>query len=203
MTYASAFDPEFFLLLRERRATSSAHMQDETFEVESNILVVEKLRSKDDRDKRKGRSEALNSSSSADPPQMDEVTKMLKSLYARMERLELEGNLSHRNPQNVYNRGSFKRPNNSLHIIQRDQRNKDKYDQIIQSPLQNNLVTNEEGEEEDVDLEIHCLRYTSSFPHLTQYAYEESLMDSQLNKPRKGEKTSHNPNIYSPRSKKK
>ena len=63
ITYASAFDPEFFLLLRERRATSLAHMQYVALEVESNILAVDKLRSKDDRDIIKGRSEALTSSS--------------------------------------------------------------------------------------------------------------------------------------------
>jgi hypothetical protein len=68
ITYASAFDPEFCLLLRERRATSLAHMQDASLEVESNILAVEKLRSKADRDRRKGRSEASTSGSSACPP---------------------------------------------------------------------------------------------------------------------------------------
>ena len=41
ITYASAFDPDFCLLLRERRATSLAHMQDSVVEVESNILVVD------------------------------------------------------------------------------------------------------------------------------------------------------------------
>jgi hypothetical protein len=46
ITYASDFDLEFCLLLRERRATSLAHMKDATLEVESNILAVEKLRSK-------------------------------------------------------------------------------------------------------------------------------------------------------------
>jgi hypothetical protein len=40
ITYASAFDPDFYLLLRERRATSLAHMQDATLEVESNIMAV-------------------------------------------------------------------------------------------------------------------------------------------------------------------
>jgi hypothetical protein len=53
ITYSSAFDPDFCLLLRERRATSLAHMQDAAIEVESNILVVDKLRSKADRDKKK------------------------------------------------------------------------------------------------------------------------------------------------------
>jgi hypothetical protein len=91
MTYASAFNPDFCLLLRERRATSLAHMQYASLEVESNILAADKLRGKYDRDRGKGRSETLNSSSSAAPPQTDEVTKLLKSLSARMEKIELEG----------------------------------------------------------------------------------------------------------------
>jgi hypothetical protein len=74
---------------------------------------------------------------------MDEVTNLLKSLSSRMERWELEGTQSYRNTQNVDNRGSFKRPNNSPRIIQRDQGNRDIDDHIIQYPLQNNLVTGE------------------------------------------------------------
>ena len=41
ITYASAFNPDFCLLLRERRATSLSHMQDASLEVESNVLVVD------------------------------------------------------------------------------------------------------------------------------------------------------------------
>jgi hypothetical protein len=178
-------------------------MQDVALEVESNILAVDKLRSKADRDRRKGRSEASTSGSSVAHPQVDELTKLVKSLSVEVERLKLEGKKSYRNPLNVDNRGNFKRPNNSPQIIQRDQRNRDRDDQKIQAPLQNNLVTDEEGEEEDIDPEIHCLGDTSSFPHLTQSAYEESLMDSQLNELSKGEKTNNNPNRYSLRSKKK
>ena len=108
-----------------------AHIQDAAIEVEYNILEVDKLRSKADRDKRKGRSEALNSSSFVSPPQMDEMTKLLKSLYARMEKIELEGKQNYKNPQNVDNIGNYKRPNNTPHIIQRDQRNRDRDDQKI------------------------------------------------------------------------
>jgi hypothetical protein len=51
---------------------------------------------------------------------MDEVTKLLKSLSARMERLELEGKQTYINPQNVDNRGNFRRlNNNSPQIMQR------------------------------------------------------------------------------------
>jgi hypothetical protein len=120
-----------------------------------------------------------------------------------MEKLKFEGKQSYRNPQNVDNRGNFRRPNNSPQIIQRDQINRDRDDKKIQAPLQNNLVTDEEGEEEDGDPEIHCLGDTSSSPHLTQSAYEESLMDNQLNELSKGERTSGNPNRYNLRSKKK
>jgi hypothetical protein len=38
----------------------------------------------------------------------------------------------------------------------------------------------EEGEIDGIDPEIHCFRDTSSFPHLSQSAYEESLMDRQF-----------------------
>jgi hypothetical protein len=75
-----------------------AHIQDETLEVESNILVVDKIRSKADRDRKKGRTEASTYRSCLSPPQMDEVTKLLISLSARMERLKLEGKKNYRNP---------------------------------------------------------------------------------------------------------
>jgi hypothetical protein len=50
-------------------------------------LEVDKLRSKDDRDRRKGRSEGSTSSSFVVPPQVDELSKLVKSISAEMERL--------------------------------------------------------------------------------------------------------------------
>jgi hypothetical protein len=61
-------------------------MQDASIEVEYNILEVDMLKSKADRERRIGRSEGSTSSSFVSPPQMDEVTKLLKSLSTRMER---------------------------------------------------------------------------------------------------------------------
>jgi hypothetical protein len=89
ITYTNSFDPEFCLLLRERRATSLAHMQDASLEVESNILTVDKLRSKYDRDRRKYRVEASTSNSSSSHPQVDELTKLVKSLSIEIEKLKL------------------------------------------------------------------------------------------------------------------
>jgi hypothetical protein len=137
---------------------------------------------------------------------MDEVTKLLKSLSARMERLELEGKQTYKNPQNVDNRGNFRRPNNNApQIMPREQRDRDRNDQKIQTPLQNNLVVEGEREEEELELdpEIHCVGDTSPFPHLTQSAYEESLMNSQINELSKGEKANNSPSKYNLRSKKK
>jgi hypothetical protein len=203
ITYASAFDPDLCLLLRERRATSLAHMQDAALEVESNMLAVDRLRNKVDRDRGRGRSEASTSGSSASHPQVDELTKLVKSLSAEMEKMKFEGKQGYKSAQNDDNRGNFRRPNNTPQILPREPRNRDRDDQKIQTPLQNNLVVDEEGEEEELDPEIHCLGDTSPFPHLTQSAYEESLMDSQINELSKGEKTNSSPNKYNLRSKKK
>jgi hypothetical protein len=135
---------------------------------------------------------------------MDEVTKMLKSLSARMERWELEGKPMYKNNQNTDNRG-FRRPNNNVpQDFAREQRSKDRDDQRIQTPLQNNLVSHEEGEEiDELDPEIHCIEDTSPFPHLTQSAYEGSLMKIQVNELGEGENANNTPNIYHLRSKKK
>jgi hypothetical protein len=78
ITYASTFDLDFCLLLRERRATTLAHIQDLAIELESNILVLDRLRSKADRDIPMRRAKASSSYSSLLPPQMDEVTKVMK-----------------------------------------------------------------------------------------------------------------------------
>jgi hypothetical protein len=46
ITYTSSSDPGFCLLLRKRQVISLAHTQDETLEIESNVLAVEKNRNK-------------------------------------------------------------------------------------------------------------------------------------------------------------
>jgi hypothetical protein len=66
-------------------------MQYATLEVESNILVVDNLRSKVDRDRRKGRDEASTFGSSTSHPQVDELTKLVKSCSTEMEKLKFEG----------------------------------------------------------------------------------------------------------------
>jgi hypothetical protein len=181
ITFGSAFDPNLCLLLRERRSTSLAHMQDATLEVESNVLAIDMLRSKANRGRGRGISKTSTFGSSTYKSQVDELTNMVKSLSTEMEKIKFEGKKGYKNAPNVDNRGNFRRPNKSApQIMLREQRNIDRDDQKIHTPLQNNLVIDEEREEEEIDPKIHSIGYTSSFPHLTQYSYEESLIDSQM-----------------------
>jgi hypothetical protein len=203
ITYANAFDPNFCLLLRERRSASLAHMQYVTVEVESNKVASDQLRGKSDKDRRKCRTEASTSHSSIVHPQVDELTKLVKSLYAEMEKLKFEGKQTYRNTQNVYNRGGFRRPNNAPQTLTRDPRKRERDDQKIQTPLQNNLLDDKEGEYEEDDHEIPCLGDTPPSPHLTQSTYGKSLMDNKINELSKGEKEKENPSRYDMRSKKK
>jgi hypothetical protein len=202
ITYASAFDPEFFLLLRERRSTSLVHMQDATLEVESNIVASDKLIWKSDKDRRKNRTKASTYDSHVFHPQEEELTKLVKSLSTELQKLKLEGKQTYKNTQNTDNKGNFRRPNNAPQILPRDPGNRERDDQRVQTPLQKNLVVDEEGEEEEVDHEIHCLGDTSPSPHLTQSAYEQSLMNIQINELSKGKKAKENTNRYNLRSKK-
>jgi hypothetical protein len=87
-------------------------MQDASLEVESNVLAVDRLRRKADRDRGRGRSEASTSGSSASHPQVDELTKMVKSLSAEMEKMKFEGKQGYKNVPNDDSRGNFRRPNN-------------------------------------------------------------------------------------------
>jgi hypothetical protein len=66
-------------------------MQDVSLEVKSNILATDKLRGKYDRDRRKQNIEDSTSHASTTNPQVDELTKLVKSLSVGMEKLKLEG----------------------------------------------------------------------------------------------------------------
>jgi hypothetical protein len=152
ISYASAFGPDFYLLLRERRATSLAQMKDAAIEVESNVLVADKLRNKTNADRRKGRSEASTSGPLVPHPQVDELTRMVKSLSAKMERMKVDGRQAYKGPKNAEKGGGFRRPNNIASPTVQRERGRDREDQKIHVPFQNNFVAEgEEGEKNDLD----------------------------------------------------
>jgi uncharacterized small protein (DUF1192 family) len=154
ISYASAFDPDFCLVLRERRATSLAQMQDAAIEVESNILAADRLRNKANTDRRNGRSEASTSDSnisgpSLSHPQVNELTQLVNVLKEEMERIKVERRQMYKGPQNTENKGGFRRPNNFAPPTMHKEKERDRDDQRIQAPFQNNFVTDEEEAETD------------------------------------------------------
>jgi hypothetical protein len=125
ITFANAFDVEFSLFLRERRNTTLILMQDVSIEVESNILAVAKLKSRNDRVRKKQKEELPSSSNSTSYSKMDEMDKMLKTLTSEMARLKIEQKQPNRPvPEGGYrNPNQFRRPNNVLHILPRERKN--------------------------------------------------------------------------------
>jgi len=179
-------------------------MQYAAIEVESNVLAADILRNKVNADRRRGKSEASTSDPSVPHPQVDELTRMVKYLSTEMEIMRVEGRKAYKGPQNVEKGGGFRRPNNIASPTVQRERGRDREDQKVQAPFQNNfLAEREEGEIDELDPKIHCFGDTYPFPHLTQSSYEESLMDSQLNELSKENKTSNRQGRYDLRSQKK
>jgi len=82
ITYANTFDSQFCLLFRERRCTSLASMQIAAFEVELNIIVVERLEGD-----AKRRCQGGESSSSYEP-EIDELARMIEFLTSKVSKLK-------------------------------------------------------------------------------------------------------------------
>jgi hypothetical protein len=168
ITFANAFDVEFSLLLRERRATTLSLMQDAAIEVESNILAAYKLKSRSDKDRKNQKEELPSSSNSTSDIKMDEMTKMLKNLTSEIEMLKMEQKQPNRPPREggYRNPNQFRRPNNVPQILPRERKNQD--DQKVLPPFQNNAVDEEEdndGTEEDPA--VHLNDFESSPLHVT------------------------------------
>jgi hypothetical protein len=206
ISYAGAFDPNFCLVLRERRATSLAQMQDAAIEVESNMLAADRMRNQANTNRRKGKSEASVSGSntfglSVPDPQMNDLTQLLNVLKEEMERLKTERKQMNRGPQSTESRGGFRRPNNFTPPTMHKEKDRDRDDQKIQAPFQNNFMTDEEGRKPDQpELELHSVEIAPPFPHLTKSAYEESLLDIQLNELSQGDKAGGGRGRYNLRS---
>jgi hypothetical protein len=119
-------------------------MQDAAIEVESNVLAADRLRNKADKGRRKGISETSTSGPLMPHPQVDEMTKMVKSLSAEMERIKVEGRKAYKGPQNFENKGGFRRPNHITSLTVQRERGRDREDQKIQAPFQKKIMAEEE-----------------------------------------------------------
>jgi ribonuclease HI len=134
---------------------------------------------------------------------VNELTQVMNFLKEEVERLKVERKKMYKGPQNTENKGGFRRPNNIAPPTMHRERGRDGEDQRIQAPFQNNFVADEEGKTDEPEPKIHSVEVTPPFPHLTQLAYEESLMDGQLNELSKGDKASGGRGRYNLRSDKR
>jgi hypothetical protein len=178
ITFSTAFDAEFCLILRERRSATLALMQDAALEVESNITASQQL---------KGRAEKKKSvveSSSYSNSKMENMAKLLDSLTSEMSKLKVQNQrpprskepntLAPRNP----NAFPYRRNNPQTQILQRDRNSNE--DQRIKVPLQNVVMDEENVEDqEEVEGDIHCVGEEIGKSYLTQQDYEESSMTQQ------------------------
>lgn len=124
LTYANAFDSQFFLLLRERRCASLADMQDADFEVESNIIAAERVGGDADRRRQGGE---LSSSSYL---KIDKLAKIIELLSSEVSRLEVEQYSEEAGSPNTFTlsiSNPYKGAKEQLQILQRNKdANKDK-----------------------------------------------------------------------------
>ena len=101
LAYANSFNPEFSLLLRERKSESLQNMQSAALEVESNILASNRLKEETQHQivDRKGKKEIITSNhiGRSSDSKMDEMSKIIKKLSAKIDRLEM-GNRNQNKP---------------------------------------------------------------------------------------------------------
>lgn len=95
ITYANSFQPKLSLLLRERGSPSLTSMQEESLEVETNILVVDRLKNKyerGDKEKKKQKEEKLKTSCTCHnyEDKFEEMTKLIKGLSSKLAKMEVD-----------------------------------------------------------------------------------------------------------------
>lgn len=154
-------------------------MQDAALEVESNIMVVERLQGNVDR-----RIERDESSSPSDP-KINQMTKMIESLASKISKLKVDQHHGKGRVPNTFaplNPNPYRRENEQLQILQR---NKDaNQDQRVKTPFQNAVMEEEQFEEDD---KIHGMEDKGSATFLTKAAYEKSLFNEQISQEWDGE----------------
>eukprot|EP01018_Ginkgo_biloba_P034759 Gb_09446 [translate_table: standard] len=168
VTYGSAFDLDFAMILRERRPQTLYNMQDDVVDIEGNMTASRKIKPRSDsgeKDKKKQKEEGVGNSNNA--------PKLPQNLGAR----------NFNPPSSNPNPNPFRRPYNPPpQILARDTRNKEQH---IQPPLRNNNMMieynpfgeahSEQCDEKNVQDDMNWMNDEVEATHLTQADYEESL----------------------------
>ena len=125
-------------------------MQEAALEVESNILALNRLKEHSDHQvyDRKGKHEMIQPASTSKKieSKIDEMTKLVRALTAKVNKLELDKNPNKPTPEGERNPNQFRHPFVPRFIL-RERRNNDIHreigeneDQRVPPPFQNNVI---------------------------------------------------------------
>jgi hypothetical protein len=172
VTFAGAFEPDFALLLRERRGATLNRMQDDAVEIESNMMASGKLKARletGNRETKRFREQAGPSGSNrSSDDRVDDMARVIKELSNKIARMELEQAKADSYPKKDFKRNPNP-PNQQRQIKNEDQK--------IQAPLKNEnfIGANDFQDFEDSDNDVTNFGDDCSQPYLTREDYEKSL----------------------------
>jgi hypothetical protein len=157
ITFSVAFDPDFCLILRERRSATLALMQYAALEVESNITTSQKLKGKVKRNK------SVVEPSSSSNSKMEKMAKMLDNLTSKMSKLKIQNQQPTRTkepntfaPRNP-NSFPYRRNNPQVQILQKDMNAVE--DQRIRPHFQNAMLDEEKQPSHDEVEEANEIKF--------------------------------------------
>jgi hypothetical protein len=165
VTFVGAFEPDFSLLLRERRSITLEGMEDDAIEIESNMMASGKLKSKVEMGTKEPRhfKEQVGPyrSGKSTKEKMDEMAKIIKDLSNKISMMELD-----QAKPDTYARNQFK-INPNPQIQQRQIKNED---QKIQSSFKTkNFVQRDDMQNyEELEEDLNNLSDDDLEPHLTR-----------------------------------
>jgi hypothetical protein len=173
VTYAGDFDPDFSLLLRERRSLDLPKMQDDAIEIESNMMASGKLKAKTEtinKENRKFKDQGGPSGSGKSAgDKIEEMARVIQQLSNKISKMELEKPRRDIFPQKDFRKNPERQgPNKTI-------KNED---QKVQAPFKTEDYIGEEyfGGFEQLDEDIECISDDNRYPYVSRQDYEASLV---------------------------
>jgi hypothetical protein len=173
VTFAGAFDPDFSLLLRERRSLDLSKMQDDAVEIESNMMASGKLKAKTDtgnKENKKFKEQGGPSGSEkSSGDRIEEMARVIRELSNKISKMKLEKSKRDNFPRKDFRKNP--EPQGPHKMMKNE-------DQKIQTPFKSENYIGEEdlGEFEELDEDISNLGDDNKPPYLSRQDYEASLI---------------------------
>jgi ribonuclease HI len=174
VTFAGAFDPDFALLLRERRSVDLPKMQDDAVEIESNMMASGKLKAKTDnviKENRKFKEQAGPSGSGKSAgDRIEEMSRVIQQLSNKISKMELEKPRRDNFPRKDFRKNP--EPQGPHRTVKNE-------DQKVQAPFKTeDYIGGEDfGEFEQLEEDIDCFGDDNGYPYISRQDYESSLIE--------------------------